>query len=51
MKKFLMVALEVASLILAIVFFVILTGLFILITPDQCGAECDALREEMHQHR
>jgi len=49
MKKFLMNALEVVGGILAIALIIILFWLFIVITPDQYSAECEALREEMQQ--
>ena len=49
MKKFVMNALEVVGLILTIALTIILFWLFLVITPDQCGAECDALREEMQR--
>ena len=49
MKKFLMAALEVIGGILTIALIIILFWLFLVITPDQYSAECDALREEMQQ--
>ena len=49
MKKFLMAALEVVGGILTIALIIILFWLFIMITPDQYSAECEALRDEMQQ--
>ena len=49
MKKFLMAALEVVGGILTIALIIILFWLFLVITPDQYSAECEALRDEMQQ--
>lgn len=35
--------------LLVIAMFIFLAWLFLVITPDQNSAECDALREEMRQ--
>ena len=49
MKKFMMNALEIVGLILTISLMIILFWLFLVITPDQYSAECDALRDEMQR--
>ena len=50
MKKFLINAIEVVGGILTIAFVIILFWLFLVITPDQYSAECEALRDEIHQN-
>ena len=49
MKKFMTNAIEIVGAILTIALMLILFWLFLVITPDQYSAECDALREEMQQ--
>lgn len=49
MNKFLMNALEVVGGILTFALIIILFWLFLVITPDQYSAECEALRDEMQQ--
>ena len=49
MKKKLKAALEIIGGILTIALIIILFWLFLVITPDQYSAECEALREEMQQ--
>ena len=49
MKKFLKSALEIIGGILTIALIIILFWLFLIVTPDQYSAECEALREEMQQ--
>lgn len=50
MKKFLKSALEIIGGILMIGFIMILFWLFLIATPDQYSAECEALREEIQQN-
>lgn len=49
MKKFLKSALEIIGGLLFMALVVILFWLFLIATPDQYSAECEALREEMQQ--
>ena len=49
MKKFMTNAIEIVGWIMTIALMIILFWLFLVITPDQYSAECDALREEMQQ--
>lgn len=49
MKKFLKSALEFIGGLLLMALVVILFWLFLIATPDQYSAECEALREEMQQ--
>ena len=49
MKKILKSTIEIIGGILAIALIIILFWLFLVITPDQYSAECEALREEMQQ--
>lgn len=49
MKKILKSTLEIIGGILTIALMIILFWLFLVITPDQYSAECEALREEMQQ--
>ena len=49
MKKFLKSALEFIGGLLLMALVVILFWLFLIVTPDQYSAECEALREEMQQ--
>lgn len=49
MKKFLKSALEFIGGLLFMALVVILFWLFLIATPDQYSAECEALREEMQQ--
>lgn len=50
MKKFLKSALEFIGGLLLMALVVILFWLFLIVTPDQYSAECEALREEMQQN-
>ena len=47
MKKFLKSALDFIGGLLLMALVVILFWLFLIATPDQYSAECEALREEM----
>lgn len=47
MKKFLKSALDIIGGILTMILFILLFWLFLVVTPDQYSAECEALREEM----
>jgi len=47
MKKFLKSALDFIGGLLLMALVVILFWLFLIVTPDQYSAECEALREEM----
>lgn len=49
MKKILKSTIEIIGGILTIALIIILFWLFLVITPDQYSAECEALREEMQQ--
>ena len=49
MKKKLKAALEIIGGILTMLLFILLLWLFLIVTPDQYSAECEALREEMQQ--
>lgn len=49
MKKILKSTLEIIGGILTIALIIILFWLFLIVTPDQYSAECEALREEMQQ--
>ena len=49
MKKFMKSALEIIGGLLFMALVVILFWLFLIVTPDQYSAECEALREEMQQ--
>lgn len=40
-------ALEFIGSLIAILLFALLAWLFLTITPDQCSAECEALRAEI----
>lgn len=47
MKKILGEIARIFGLIIFCILVVILFWLYLVITPDQCSAECDAVREEM----
>lgn len=38
---------EMAGATLTLLFFALLAWLFLVLTPDQCSAECEALRAEI----
>lgn len=49
MNKTVMDVLEVLGSAVTIALFVLLMWLYLIVTPDQCSAECDLAREQMEQ--